>query len=114
MMFGEPVADIAQPIHVARQIDAVAQRRGGLGARGDNGEVEDGKRDHRVKLVRRGETTKAPAAQIWPAKASRKAPHILWLWAEWYLFRNLVMLPTNHLLGLLHNLCNKIRYLILI
>ena len=29
-MLGQPVADIAQRIGMARQIDAVAQRRGGL------------------------------------------------------------------------------------
>ena len=28
MMFGQPVADIAKPIGMARQVDAVAQRRG--------------------------------------------------------------------------------------
>ncbi len=41
VMFGEPVAGIAEPIDVARQIDAVAQRRRRLGAGGDHGEVED-------------------------------------------------------------------------
>ena len=41
VMLGQPVADIAQRIGMARQIDAVAQRRGGLGAGGDDGEVED-------------------------------------------------------------------------
>ena len=46
VMLGEPVADIAKPIGMARQIDAVAQRRGGLGAGGDDGEVENGERDH--------------------------------------------------------------------
>ena len=53
VMLGEPIADIAEPIDMARQIDAVAQRRGGFGAGGDDGEVEDGKRDHGDKLVRR-------------------------------------------------------------
>ncbi len=53
MMLGEPVADIAQRIDVARQIDAVAQRRGWFGAGGDDREVEDGKRDHGANLVRR-------------------------------------------------------------
>ena len=33
---------------MARQIDAVAQRRGGLGAGGDDGKVEDGERNHGV------------------------------------------------------------------
>ena len=41
VMLGEPVADIAEPIDMARQVDAVAQRRGRLGAGGDDGEVED-------------------------------------------------------------------------
>ena len=41
VMFGQPVADIAERVGVARQIDAVAQRRGGLGAGGDDREVED-------------------------------------------------------------------------
>jgi len=30
MMLGQPVADITQRVGVARQIDAVAQRRGGF------------------------------------------------------------------------------------
>ena len=41
VMLGEPVADIAEPIDMARQVDAVAQRRGRLGACGDDGKVED-------------------------------------------------------------------------
>ena len=45
-MLGKPVADIAEPIDMARQIDAVAQRRGGLGCSGDDGKVEDGEREH--------------------------------------------------------------------
>lgn len=40
-MLGEPVADIAEPIDMLRQIDAVAQRRGGFCACGDDGEVKD-------------------------------------------------------------------------
>ena len=58
VMLGEPIADIAEAIGMARQIDAVAQRRGRLGAGGDDGEVEDGERDHGAKLVRRLEHTK--------------------------------------------------------
>ncbi len=46
VMLGEPVADIAEAIDVARQIDAVAQRRGGFGCCGDDGKVEDGERKH--------------------------------------------------------------------
>jgi hypothetical protein len=42
-MLGQPVADIAEFIDMARQIDAVAQRRGGPGAGGDDREGEDGK-----------------------------------------------------------------------
>ena len=45
VMLGQPVADIAQAIGMARQIDAVAQRRGGFGARGDDREVEDRKEE---------------------------------------------------------------------
>ena len=67
VMLGEPVADIAEPIDMARQIDAVAQRRGWLGAGGDDGEVEDGKRDHGAKLVRPTGATKSPAVQVRPA-----------------------------------------------
>ena len=52
VVLGKPVADIAEPIDMARQVDAVAQRRGRFGACGDDGEVEDGKRDHGAKLVR--------------------------------------------------------------
>ena len=58
VMFGQPVADIAQRIGMARQIDAVAQRRGGLGAGGDDGEIEDRERNHGDKLVRPGRRTK--------------------------------------------------------
>ncbi len=46
VMLGQPVADVAQRVRMARQIDAVAQRRGRAGARGDDGEVEDRERDH--------------------------------------------------------------------
>ncbi|MGY3424904.1 hypothetical protein ACVWZW_005379 [Bradyrhizobium sp. F1.13.4] len=41
VMLGEPVADIAEPVDMARQVDAVAQRRGGHCACCDDGEVED-------------------------------------------------------------------------
>ena len=41
VVLGKPVADIAEAIDMARQIDAVAQRGGGSGACGDDGEVED-------------------------------------------------------------------------
>ena len=71
-MLGEPVADIAEPIDMARQIDAVAQGGCGFGASGDDGEVEDGKRDHGDKLVRRPRATKALTAQI------RGAPGRTW------------------------------------
>ena len=60
VMFGQPVAGIAERIGVARQIDAVAQRRGGLGAGGDDGEVEDGERNHGAKLVRHFQADKGP------------------------------------------------------
>ena len=68
MMFGQPIAHVTQRIGFARQVDAVAQRRGGLGAGGDDGEVEDRKRNHDFNLVRHAGPTKAPAAQI------RRAP----------------------------------------
>ena len=45
-MLGEPVADITEAICMARQIDAVAQRRGGLCLGGDDGKVENGERKH--------------------------------------------------------------------
>ena len=51
MMLGEPVADIAELVDMARQVDAVAQRGRGPGFGGDDGEVEDGKRDHGCKLI---------------------------------------------------------------
>ena len=68
VMFGQPVADIAKAVGMAREIDAVAQRRGGLGAGGDNGEIEDGERDHGRNLVRHDGPTKGLGAQI------RRAP----------------------------------------
>ncbi len=51
VMLGEPVADIAEPIDIACQIDAVAQRGRRPGFGGNDGEVEDGKRDHGRKLI---------------------------------------------------------------
>ncbi len=41
MVLGGPVAGIAEAIDVDSQIDAVAQRRRGLGGCGGDGEVED-------------------------------------------------------------------------
>jgi hypothetical protein len=41
VMLGEPIPDVAEPIDMARQIDAVAQGRSGFGACGDDGKVED-------------------------------------------------------------------------
>jgi hypothetical protein len=52
---------------MARQIDGVAQCCGWFGAGGNDGEVEDGKRDHGANLVWLVEATKTPAAQIRPA-----------------------------------------------
>src|SRR5215475_14069706 len=51
VMLGEPVADIAEPVDMARQIDAVAQRGGRRRGGGDDGEVEDGERYHGPKLM---------------------------------------------------------------
>ena len=79
-MLGQPVADIAEPIDMARQIDAVAQRVGRAGAGGDDGEVEDGKRDHGAKLVRSAGATKARRAQIRPAPVGKETR---WRHAEW-------------------------------
>ena len=41
VMLGKPVADIAEPIDMARQVDAVAQRRSGFGTGRDDGKVEN-------------------------------------------------------------------------
>ena len=74
-MLGEPVADIAEAVGMARQVDAVAQRRGGFCAGRDDGEVENGKRNHRDKLVWGISRTKAPMAQIRRArKGARTRP----------------------------------------
>src|SRR4051812_4489163 len=70
-MFGEPVADVAERIGMARQIDAVAQRRGRSGTRGDDGEVENREWNHGANLVRRAKQTKGAAAQIRHAPAAR-------------------------------------------
>ena len=67
VMLGQPVPDIAEPVDMARQIDAVAQRGGWFGAGGDDGEVEDGKWDHGAKLVRPTGATKSLAVQVRPA-----------------------------------------------
>src|SRR4051812_23952464 len=53
-----------------RQIDAVAQRRGGLGAGGDHREVENGKRDHASKLVPHLRRTKGRGAAHGPFNGS--------------------------------------------
>ena len=68
MVLRQPIPDKTKRIGVPRQIDAVAQRRGGTGSRGDDGKVENGERNHGPKLVRVGEPTKGPVAQI------RRAP----------------------------------------
>ena len=72
VMFGQPVADIAEAIGMARQIDAVAQRRGGFCPRGDDREVEDRERNHGGNLVGLVRSTKGLAAQI------RAAPARMW------------------------------------
>ena len=41
VVLGEPVPDIAEPIDMARQVDAVAQRGRGFGTGRDDGKVED-------------------------------------------------------------------------
>ena len=63
-MFGQPIADIACYIGMARQIDAVSERRSGFCARGDDGKVEDRKRYHEPNLVRRIGPTKGGLAQV--------------------------------------------------
>ena len=68
-MFGQPVADIAEAIGMARQIDAVAQRRGGFCACGDDREVEDRERNYGGKLVCIVGCTKGLGAQIRRASA---------------------------------------------
>ena len=68
VMLGQPVADIAQRIGMARQIDAVAQSRGGPGAGRDDGEVEDGERDHRHKLMCQAGRATGPDARIRAAR----------------------------------------------
>ncbi len=75
VMLGEPVPDIAEPIDMAGQVDAVAQRRGRLGACGDDGKVENGKRNHGDKLVREAQATKAHVSQIWAASEGLGRSH---------------------------------------
>ena len=81
---------------MARQIDAVAQRRRRLGAGGDDGEIEDGKRDHGGNLMRAVGATKARAAQIRRAPAM---PAYRWLRGKWdeYIdhYYISIHLPTN-------------------
>ncbi|GAB6997905.1 hypothetical protein JCM18382A_26730 [Bradyrhizobium sp. 17-4] len=50
---------------MARQIDAVAERGGGLGACRDDGQVEDGKRDHgrQPSVTSRGDKDPGRAGQ---------------------------------------------------
>ena len=69
-MLGKPIADIAERVGVARQIDAVAQRRSRLGAGGDDGEIEDGERNHGPNLVCPPGRTKGHPVQM------RRAAHI--------------------------------------
>ena len=79
VMLGQPVPDIAELIDMARQIDAVAQRRRGLGAGGDDGKVEDGERDHGAKLMRPARADKGPrrADQARAAAGDAAAGHEL-------------------------------------
>src|ERR1700710_2140119 len=69
-MLRQPIADVAERVGVARQIDAVAQRRGGFCAGGDDRQVENGERKHGLKLVRDIRRTKGPIAQIRRASAT--------------------------------------------
>src|SRR6266404_5331000 len=73
-MLGEPIADVAELIRVARQIDAVAQRRRGFGAGGDDGQVEDGERNHRPYLVHGIRPTKGFGTQIRRAGEAERRP----------------------------------------
>src|SRR6202011_1802809 len=66
----QPVADITQRVRVTRQIDTVAQRRGGLGAGRDDGKVEDREGNHGINLVRQIGPTKGLGAQIRRASVS--------------------------------------------
>ena len=70
VVFGQPVADIAERVGMARQVDAVAQRRRRPGAGGDDGKVEDGERDHAANLVCRTGPTKGALMQIRRASAA--------------------------------------------
>src|SRR5258708_33603831 len=78
VVLGQPVADVAERVRVARKVDAVAQRRGRLGAGGDDGKVEDREWNHGNKLMRYLRPTKAPAAQIRGAWVT--AGETVWIW----------------------------------
>jgi hypothetical protein len=54
VVLGEPVAAVAEAFRMLRQIDGVAECLRGVGAFGDGGEVEYGKRNHRMAFERRG------------------------------------------------------------
>ena len=96
VMFGEPVADVAERIRMARQIDAVAQRRGRSGARGDDGEVENREWNHGANLVRRAKPTKGPAAQVRHAPAARvPAVPDAGGWDEFSTAASNIILPTR-------------------
>jgi hypothetical protein len=56
---------------VARQVDAVAQRHCGFGARGDDGKVEDRERYHGANLVPRSGRTKGRKPQVRRAPTDR-------------------------------------------
>jgi hypothetical protein len=49
VVLGEPVAAEAEPLGVAREVERVAERLGGVAAGADGGEVEDGERDHAAR-----------------------------------------------------------------
>ena len=57
-MFGGPVPGIAEGIDMAAEIDAVAERLGGRGARSDERQVENGKVGHAGRLMAPGRPTK--------------------------------------------------------
>src|SRR5882672_8613205 len=73
-MLGQPIADITECIGVTRQIDTVAQRRGGFCACRDDRQVQNGERKHGLKLVRDVRRTKGLIAQIRRASAAPAWP----------------------------------------
>ena len=59
VMLGHPVAPVAEPLDMAREVERIAQRLAGVAAFGDRGEIENGEWDHLMTIAPDGVKRKA-------------------------------------------------------